>query len=308
MDRSCKECARHGKDCTSNGKGNHAKCFRPVEPVAEAAKLIKAYKGFDKNLKCRGFQYEIGKEYVTDKAELCHSGFHACENPLDCYGFYAPGQSRFCEVEIADNGQRESCDTKVVGKRIKIGAELSVLGVCKAHFEYVTARCTPSNSKIAGPLESAAAGNWGSAAAGYKGSAAAGYKGSAAAGNWGAAAAGNWGAAAAGEQGAAAAGEQGSAAAGNWGSAAAGNWGSAAAGNWGSAAAGYKGSAAAGNWGSACCRGGKVRGGIGCAICCTEVDSFGKNIAVAAAIVDGVKVKADTWYTTKNGVLVEVAQ
>ena len=309
MDRSCKECARHGKDCTSNGKGNHAKCFRPVEPVAEAAKLIKAYKGFDKNLKCRGFQYEIGKEYVTDKAELCHSGFHACENPLDCYGFYAPGQSRFCEVEIADNGQRESCDTKVVGKRIKIGAELSVLGVCKAHFEYVTARCTPSNSKIAGPLESAAAGNLGALPPqDIKALPPQDIK-----------------ALPPQAMGRCRRRQLGrcrrrrtrrcrrrrtrpSAAAGNWGSAAAGNWGSAAAGNWGSAAAGYKGSAAAGNWGSACCRGGKVRGGIGCAICCTEVDSFGKNIAVAAAIVDGVKVKADTWYTTKNGVLVEVAQ
>ena len=94
---------------------------------------MKAYKGFDKELKCRGFQYEIGKEYETDEAEQCKSGFHACENPLDCFSYYAPGESRYCEVEIEDNGQRNSDDSKVVGKKIKIGAELSVAKICKLH-------------------------------------------------------------------------------------------------------------------------------------------------------------------------------
>lgn len=58
---------------------------------------MKAYKGFDKDLKCRGFQYEIGKEYKEKKASLCNKGFHACEYPLDCFKYYEPNKSRFCE-------------------------------------------------------------------------------------------------------------------------------------------------------------------------------------------------------------------
>ncbi len=207
---------------------------------------MKAYKGFDKNLKCCGFQYEIGKEYREESAKLCDSGFHACENPLDTFGHYSPGAgSRYCEVELEEvSGERRSDDTKVCGKVIKIGTELSVAEICKAHFEYVKARCIPANSNAAGDRESASAGNKGSAAAGSEGS----------------------------------------------------------------ASAGYRGSASAGKNGIACCRGGKVKGGLGCAICCAEVDDEGNNIGIAAAIVDGEKIKANTWYTVKNGEFVMVSE
>ena len=303
---------------------------------------MKAYKGFDKDLKCRGFQYEVGKEYREDKAELCSTGFHACENPLDTFNYYKPNiGSRYCEVELDEvSNERHSDDTKVCGKVIKIGAELSVAGICKAHFEYVTARCNPSKSNAAGDNESASAGNCGSASAGncgsasagesgsasagYRGSASAGYRGSASAGNCGSASAGNWGSASAGYRGSASAGESGSASAGESGSASAGyrgsasagyrgsasagNCGSASAGNWGSASAGESGSASAGKNGIACCRGGKVKGGLGCAICGVELDDEGNNIAISAVIVDGEKIKADTWYTVKNGKFVEVKE
>lgn len=64
---------------------------------------MKMYKGFDKNLKCRDFQYEIGKTYEEPTAELCEKGFHACEYPLDVFGYYAPGDmSRYCEVDLDD--------------------------------------------------------------------------------------------------------------------------------------------------------------------------------------------------------------
>ena len=283
---------------------------------------MKAYKRFNKDMTCNGFQYEEGKTYETDHAKLCSSGFHACENPLDCSSYYSPAKSVIREVELEDVSPERQGDSKVVAKKITIGAQLDVMGLCKAHFEYVISNCTVQKdgenknhvAVSAGEKGSAAAGENGSAAAGENGSAAAGYKGSAAAGNWGSAAAGNWGSAAAGENGSAAAGNWGSAAAGYKGSAAAGENGSAAAGENGSAAAGNWGSAAAGNWGSAaagesgiaCVRGGKVKGGIGCLLAIAETDDAGNATGkFAAGIVDGKKLKPDTWYICRNGEFVE---
>ena len=97
---------------------------------------MKCYKGFDKDLKCRDFQYEIGKEYKEERAEICNSGFHACENPLDVFGYYAPSDSRYCEVELDANDQK-SGDSKRVGKKISIKAEIGIAGIIKAGVEYI---------------------------------------------------------------------------------------------------------------------------------------------------------------------------
>ena len=97
---------------------------------------MKCYKGFDKDLKCRDFQYEIGKEYKEERAEICDSGFHACENPLDVFGYYAPADSRYCEVELDANDQK-SVDSKRVGKKISIKAEIGIAGIIKAGVEYI---------------------------------------------------------------------------------------------------------------------------------------------------------------------------
>ena len=105
-----------------------------------------AYKGFNKDMTCRGFQYEEGKEYETDSAKLCESGFHACENLLDCFKYYAPGQSIYHKVDLEDNGERNDDDTKVVGKKIKIGAKLSVGDICKLHFEFTKENCIKSKN------------------------------------------------------------------------------------------------------------------------------------------------------------------
>ena len=105
-----------------------------------------AYKGFNKDMSCRGFQFEKGKEYETDTAKLCESGFHACENPLDCFKYYAPGQSVYHQVELENNGERNNDDTKVVGKKIKIGAKLSVGDICKLHFEFTKENCIKSKN------------------------------------------------------------------------------------------------------------------------------------------------------------------
>ena len=128
---------------------------------------MKAFKGFDKRLRCRGFQYEVGKEYQEQEAELCCKGFHACENPLDTFRYYPPTDSRYCEVEIDDNGQRNSDDSKVCGKKIKIGEEIGLDGVIKAGVQFIFETCE-------GSAENHASGAWGNAAAsGERGNAAA---------------------------------------------------------------------------------------------------------------------------------------
>lgn len=89
---------------------------------------MKAYKGFDRNMRCRGFQFEEGKTYETDKAELCKTGFHACTNPLDVWRYYSPADGcEYHEVELEDvSEERGSNDSKVCGKRIRIGAKLEI--------------------------------------------------------------------------------------------------------------------------------------------------------------------------------------
>ena len=146
---------------------------------------MKAYKGFDKYLKCRGFQYEVGKEYEEGSAELCKKGFHACENPLDAFRYYGPTDSRYCEVDVDDNGERNSDDSKVCGKHIKIGAEIGLKGVINAGVRFVFDKCESATEENASGLRgnAAASGEMGNAAAsGVSGNAAAsGVMGNAAA-------------------------------------------------------------------------------------------------------------------------------
>ena len=106
---------------------------------------VKYYKGFNRDMTCRGFQYKEGETYTTDEAKLCVSGFHACENPLDCFGYYNPSESVYHEVELSDvSDEKSNDDTKVVAKKIKVGAELSVRDLCKAHFEFVKSKTVTS--------------------------------------------------------------------------------------------------------------------------------------------------------------------
>lgn len=84
---------------------------------------MKAYKGFDENLKCKDFQYEIGKTYEEPEAQLCEKDFHACEYPLDVFGYYPPSCSRFAEVELDDVSDEKSDDSKRCGKKIRVKAD-----------------------------------------------------------------------------------------------------------------------------------------------------------------------------------------
>ena len=146
---------------------------------------IKAYKAFDKDLSCRGFKYEVGKEYEeTGDIKACKKGFHACPYPLDVFGYYAPARSRFCEVE--QSGQIDDSESdKVCSSKIRIGAELDIRGLVKAAVSFVKERCT--NECNAEPGKPATAGDYGAATAGDRGAATAGYRGAATAGDGGAA-------------------------------------------------------------------------------------------------------------------------
>lgn len=130
---------------------------------------IKAYKAFDKDLSCRGFKYEVGKEYEeTGYIKACEKGFHACPYPLDVFGYYAPAGSRFCEVEQSGKIDDSESD-KVCSSKIRIGAELDIRGLVKAAVSYVKERCT--NECNAEPGKPATAGDRGAATAGDSGAA-----------------------------------------------------------------------------------------------------------------------------------------
>ena len=258
---------------------------------------IKAYKAFDKDLSCRGFKYEVGKEYEeTGYIKACEKGFHACPYPLDVFGYYAPAGSRFCEVEQSGKIDDSESD-KVCSSKIRIGAELDIRGLVKAAVSYVKERCT--NECNAEPGKPATAGNYGVATAGYRGAATAGDRG--------AATAGDSGAATAGYRGAATAGDSGAATAGNYGAATAGNCGAATAGDRGAATA--RGKASTGSNGLSVARGRNVqaKGGIGAILVIAEErDDTYDIVDWKAVVVDGEVVKADTWYRLENGELVEV--
>ena len=153
-------------------------------------KVIKSYKGFNKDMTCRGFQYEEGKEYEEETADACHSGFHACEYPLDCLGYYSPNESVYHEVEQNCEFDRGEDDSKVASTKIKIGARLDISGLVKAAIDFTMSRVKKEAESDEDYGASSATGNCGaSSATGYKGASSAndsesvavawGYKGKA---------------------------------------------------------------------------------------------------------------------------------
>ena len=154
------------------------------------SEVIKSYKGFNKDMTCRGFQYEEGKEYEESNALVCGNGFHACEYPLDCLSYYSPSESVYHEVEQSGKLSKESGDTKVASTKIKICAKLSIAGLVEAAIEYTKERVKQEEDSDGDYGASSATGNCGaSSATGYKGASSAenpnsvavawGYKGKA---------------------------------------------------------------------------------------------------------------------------------
>ncbi len=147
------------------------------------SEIIKSYKGFNADMTCRGKQYEEGKEYEEQSAEACECGMHACEYPIDCFGYYPPGSSVYHEVEQSGEVSRNGNDTKVASSKMKIGARLDIRGIVSAAIEYTKARTTTEYTDpemaTAGYRGAATAGNYGAATAGDRGAATAGESGAA---------------------------------------------------------------------------------------------------------------------------------
>ena len=267
------------------------------------SEVIKSYKGFNRDLTCRGKQYEVGKEYEEDRAQSCECGMHACEYPLDCFSYYDPAHSVYYEVEQSGDLSRRGDDSKVASTKMKIGAEINIAGMVKASINYIRERIKE---------EKGSDDDYGaSSATGYKGASLAtgDYGASSATGDYGASSAtGDYGASSAtGYKGA-------SLATGDYGA-------SSATGNCGaSSATGYKGASSAKDpesiaiaWGYK----GRVSGVKGSFLVLADWEGdeseywkpYTWKLKGAKMVrVDGEHIKENTWYTMRNGKIVEVTE
>ena len=115
--------------------------------------VITSYKGFDKNMQCRGFQYEVGKEYEMDgEIECCNRGFHACKSPMEVWDYYDMLNSRYAEVEQSGQMKEEENSTKVCSSHIKIKAELKLADIINIGVEWLKEITSSSKVKADGAL------------------------------------------------------------------------------------------------------------------------------------------------------------
>ena len=200
---------------------------------------MKGYKGFDKNLKCQEKQYEIGKTEIEDSADLCNSGMHFCEYPLDCFTYYPPSNSRYCEVDADEVSDQRDNDSKRSAKKLTIGAEIGLSGIINASVKFILEKARTENRVSENTGYQSAATNTGDRSAATN------------------------------------------------------------TGDRSAATVSGKNSVAVSTGGY-----GKARGEIGCAIVLCEYDDDGTLLRIRSEIVDGEKIKANTFYTLKNGSLV----
>ena len=300
---------------------------------------MKGYKGFDKNLKCQEKQYEIGKTEIEDSADLCNSGMRFCEYPLDCFAYYPPSDSRYCEVDADEVSDQRDNDSKRSAKKLTIGAEIGLSGIINASVKFILEKARTENrvSENTGDWSAATnTGDWSAATStgdqsaatntGYQSAATnTGYRSAATSTGYQSAAT-NTGyqsaATSTGDQSAATNTGYRSAATNTGYQSAATNTGDqSAATNTGYQSAatntGYRSAATSTGYQSAATvsgknsvavstgRYGKARGEIGCAIVLCEYDDDGTLLRIRSEIVDGEKIKANTFYTLKNGRLVK---
>ena len=249
----------------------------------EKENAIVAYKGFDKNLCCRGYQYEIGKEYHAEgKIIACYNGFHACPNPNDLFVYYAPNEgNRYCKVRLWGDVDDSESD-KIAASDVEIVEEMSIMEVANAKRIFIETNTEDKECNTGDRSSASNTGNCSSASntGNYSSASNTGYYSSAS----------------------------------NTGDcSSASNTGDCSSasntGDYSSAEVSGKASCAA-----VFGKDSKVRGAIGCALFLVERGDLDEAnnvypiINVLAVIVDGEKVKADTWYKLVNGKLVEVEE
>ena len=134
------------------------------------SETITGFKGFDKDLKCRDYQYEVGKEFEEEgKIEACSNGFHFCENPFDVLGYYPPstekGSSRYCIVKGSGNIDRDGDDTKVACSKLHISAEIGLKGIIEAGVKFILDKVNWKDNKESNTGDYSAATNTGNQSA-----------------------------------------------------------------------------------------------------------------------------------------------
>ena len=123
---------------------------------------IRGFKGFDNDLKCRGFQYEVGKTYdLKGEVKCCERGFHFCENPFDVFRYYSPCDSRYCEVEGDGNADKANDDSKVATSHIHISSEIGLNGLIKAGVKFILDKVNYKDTKSTNTGDYSAATNTG---------------------------------------------------------------------------------------------------------------------------------------------------
>ena len=260
---------------------------------------IIAYKGMNADMTCRGKQYEVGKTYHEDKADCCHAGMHACENPLDVLHYYPLSDGiRIFKVECGGDISREDGkDTKLACTELTVEAEIKIADMVKLGVKAVMDRVSKNVKETKNK------------ASGYKstGAASGNCSTGAASGNWSTgAASGDW------STGAASGNCSTGAASGNCSTGAASGYKStgAASGDWstGAASGKYCKAEAFGKDSIAVANGAhsKARGAMGCYLVLTEYDNNGSIICAKMSQVDGKTIKENVWYILKNGEFVEV--
>lgn len=116
---------------------------KSASQVQDTPVLVHGFKGFDRNWQCRGKQYAPNSSHEELEAKLCDSGLHFCEHPLDCFGYYAPGNgSVYAEVSAENPTEEKGDDTKRVTKKLHIGAELTLSSLTQAALKFVFDRAT----------------------------------------------------------------------------------------------------------------------------------------------------------------------
>lgn len=260
---------------------------------------MKAYKGTDKNMMCRGFQYEIGKKYTIDgETELCKNGFHSCKSPIDALSFYKLEDSRFFIVEVGGKVVEDKSGRKQASSEIEFVREITINELRKEQTKEVEGG---EFGQLVGGYDSRLVGGDYSQISGENKSQLFGGYGSQLVG-------GGWSQLAGGDDSQLSGGRDSQLVGGDYSQIFGGYDSQLVGGDWSQISGGDGSQLVGGDWSVLVGRNrAKYKGGKNSVIVLTEwtVDEEPKPVCVKAIVIDGEKYKPDTWYTLKDGEVVE---